>query len=59
MVAHGKSGEGIIMVERCDFYSDEEYEFALATEENEQRSYDAQREYMEMQAMYADNQLEC
>jgi len=47
------------MVERCDFYSDEEYEFALATEENEQRSYDAQREYMEMQAMYSDNQLEC
>lgn len=48
MVTHGKSGKGIIMVERCDFYSDEKYEFALATEENEQRSYDAQREYMEM-----------
>ena len=47
------------MAERCDFYSDEDYEYASALEESEQRYHDSQREYMEMQAMYLDNQLEC
>ena len=46
------------MVERCDFYSNEEYEYELSVEAEEQCYNDAQREYMEMQAMYLDNQLE-
>lgn len=43
------------MVERCDFYSQEEYEYALSIEFEEQHYYDAQQEYLAMQALVLDS----
>ena len=50
-------GNEYMATERVDYYSEEEYQQTL--EWNYQQQLDEQREYMEMQSMYFDNQLGC